>query len=336
MPRTLPPGPAHRPAWYVARHGCEPNGTARKRYVRPAWHAKRPRRRPAARRRQPSGSPSAWCWCGAVVAFLTTRGDDSTDVATTGTTTTVAGEHRCSAAGKPCVAVADPCPPAPRPSRQGRPAAHPARHEDLKPGTGATVAAKDTVTVNYIGVSCSTGKIFDSSYERGQPATFSLTGVIKGWTDGIPGMKVGGQRLLGIPPEQGYGPPDRRPTSAPTRRCGSSWRCSTPSRPEPSSGRSRRHSEGSGAGHEAAHREAVEHDGHVVVPHAPRGGPGTRHATSPPRRATPDAAWAAARRRTRHRPRTSGRPGRPAPLSRRRSSRWNIDSPVKHPPTATP
>jgi peptidylprolyl isomerase len=69
--------------------------------------------------------------------------------------------------------------------------------------------------VHYIGVSCSTGKIFDSSYERNQPATFSLTGVIKGWTDGIPGMQVGGQRLLVIPPDQGYGergsPPDILP-----------------------------------------------------------------------------------------------------------------------------
>jgi len=87
--------------------------------------------------------------------------------------------------------------------------------EDLKPGTGATVGANDTVTVNYIGVSCSTGTIFDSSYSRGQPATFPLTGVIKGWTDGIPGMAVGGQRLLGIPPDQGYGPQGSPPDIAP-------------------------------------------------------------------------------------------------------------------------
>jgi len=84
--------------------------------------------------------------------------------------------------------------------------------EDLKVGTGATVGPNDTVTVNYIGVACATGKIFDSSYSRGQPATFALSGVIKGWTDGIPSMKVGGQRLLGIPPEQAYrsqgSPPD--------------------------------------------------------------------------------------------------------------------------------
>jgi len=72
---------------------------------------------------------------------------------------------------------------------------------DLKVGTGATVAATDTVTVNYIGVSCSTGKIFDSSYMRGQPASLPLNGVIQGWQVGMQGMKVGGQRLLGIPRE---------------------------------------------------------------------------------------------------------------------------------------
>ncbi|MGH9156525.1 MAG: FKBP-type peptidyl-prolyl cis-trans isomerase [Acidimicrobiales bacterium] len=77
--------------------------------------------------------------------------------------------------------------------------------EDLKVGTGATVTAGAEVKVNYIGVSCSTGQIFDSSYSRGEPASFPLSGVIKGWTDGIPGMKVGGQRLLGIPPADGYG-----------------------------------------------------------------------------------------------------------------------------------
>jgi peptidylprolyl isomerase len=148
-----------------------------------------------------------------LVAFITTRGgkDDSSTVDTAGATTTVPAGT--SAAGKPCVAVADPLPAgAPAvPVKVGPPPTQLVK-EDLKEGTGATVGAKDTVTVNYIGVSCSTGKIFDSSYGRGQPATFGLNGVIKGWTDGIPGMKVGGQRLLGIPPDQGYGaagsPPD--------------------------------------------------------------------------------------------------------------------------------
>jgi peptidylprolyl isomerase len=153
----------------------------------------------------------------ALVFFLSSRSDDdSTDVATTDSSTTTAPAGSESAAGKPCVAVAEPLPAgAPAvPVKVGPPPTSLVK-EDLKPGTGATVAPGHTVTVNYIGVSCSTGKIFDSSYERNQPATFSLTGVIKGWTDGIPGMQVGGQRLLGIPADQGYGqrgsPPDIGP-----------------------------------------------------------------------------------------------------------------------------
>ena len=87
--------------------------------------------------------------------------------------------------------------------------------KDLKVGTGAVVKASQTLTVDYIGVSCSTGKIFDSSYATGQPATFPLSGVIPGWQQGIPGMKVGGERLLGIPPALAYGKDGRAPSIAP-------------------------------------------------------------------------------------------------------------------------
>ena len=76
---------------------------------------------------------------------------------------------------------------------------------DYKIGTGAVVKKNATVTVNYIGVSCSTGKIFDSSYSRKQAFTTSLDAVVPGWGQGIPGMRVGGERLLGIPPALGYG-----------------------------------------------------------------------------------------------------------------------------------
>jgi peptidylprolyl isomerase len=77
---------------------------------------------------------------------------------------------------------------------------------DLVVGTGKEVKPGDTVTVQYVGVSQSTGKQFDASWDRGgEAATFSLSGVIKGWTDGIPGMKVGGRRLLVIPGSQAYG-----------------------------------------------------------------------------------------------------------------------------------
>lgn len=107
--------------------------------------------------------------------------------------------------GKSCVPVADALPEgAPKVPVKVGPAPTKLVTEDLKEGNGAVVAAGQTLSVNYIGVSCSTGKIFDSSYSRKQPASFSLDGVIPGWQQGIPGMKVGGQRLLGIPPELGY------------------------------------------------------------------------------------------------------------------------------------
>jgi FKBP-type peptidyl-prolyl cis-trans isomerase len=76
---------------------------------------------------------------------------------------------------------------------------------DTKVGTGAEVKAGDTVTVDYTGAVAATGVIFQSSLDSGQTATFSLSQVIKGWTDGIPGMKVGGIRRLVIPADQAYG-----------------------------------------------------------------------------------------------------------------------------------
>jgi FKBP-type peptidyl-prolyl cis-trans isomerase len=76
---------------------------------------------------------------------------------------------------------------------------------DTKTGTGSAVKASDTVTVNYTGAVAATGKIFQSSLDTGQPATFPLNGVIKGWEKGLPGMKVGGERRLLIPAAQAYG-----------------------------------------------------------------------------------------------------------------------------------
>jgi peptidylprolyl isomerase len=78
--------------------------------------------------------------------------------------------------------------------------------QDLEEGTGDEAAASSTVTVNYTGLSWSTGETFDSSWLRGEPATFPLANLIQGWQQGIPGMKVGGRRLLVIPPDLGYGP----------------------------------------------------------------------------------------------------------------------------------
>ena len=61
------------------------------------------------------------------------------------------------------------------------------------------------MTAAYLGVGASTGETFDSSWERGQPATFPLDQVIPGWSEGLVGMKVGGRRELVIPAEQAYG-----------------------------------------------------------------------------------------------------------------------------------
>ncbi len=77
--------------------------------------------------------------------------------------------------------------------------------EDTTPGTGAEVQAGDTVTVDYTGAVAATGVIFQSSLDTGKPVSFGLNGVIKGWTDGVPGMKEGGTRRLYIPADQAYG-----------------------------------------------------------------------------------------------------------------------------------
>ncbi|HSE29494.1 MAG TPA: FKBP-type peptidyl-prolyl cis-trans isomerase [Candidatus Saccharimonadales bacterium] len=77
--------------------------------------------------------------------------------------------------------------------------------EDLVVGDGTEVKAGDYVKVNYKGTLASNGVKFDSSYDRGEPIEFSLDGVIEGWQQGMPGMKVGGKRRLIIPSELAYG-----------------------------------------------------------------------------------------------------------------------------------
>lgn len=77
---------------------------------------------------------------------------------------------------------------------------------EIAPGTGTAAKAGDTLTVDYCGIGLSSQSIFDSSWVRGEPATFPLDGLIQGWVDGLPGMKVGETRLLVIPGALGYGP----------------------------------------------------------------------------------------------------------------------------------
>lgn len=76
---------------------------------------------------------------------------------------------------------------------------------DLVQGTGDAIAPGSSITAQYVGIGAVSGKKFDSSWDRGQPAKFSLASVIPGWTNGIPGMKIGGRRLLVIPGDQAYG-----------------------------------------------------------------------------------------------------------------------------------
>ncbi len=84
---------------------------------------------------------------------------------------------------------------------------------DAKPGTGAEAASGQNVTVHYTGwlydetKGDKKGSKFDSSRDRNEPFTFRLGAgeVIRGWDEGVAGMKVGGQRVLTIPPQYGYG-----------------------------------------------------------------------------------------------------------------------------------
>lgn len=76
---------------------------------------------------------------------------------------------------------------------------------DLVVGTGQEATPGATVDVHYLGVEFETGEQFDASWDRGESINFPLSGLIAGWQEGIPGMKVGGRRQLVIPPALAYG-----------------------------------------------------------------------------------------------------------------------------------
>ena len=81
-----------------------------------------------------------------------------------------------------------------------------AEFRDLIEGSGAEAEPGATVEVHYVGVDFETGEEFDSSWSRGETITFPLRGLVRGWQEGIPSMKVGGRRELICPPEWAYGP----------------------------------------------------------------------------------------------------------------------------------
>ena len=87
---------------------------------------------------------------------------------------------------------------------------------DLVVGAGAEAVAGAQVTVHYLGVEHDSGDQFDASWDRGEPIEFPLAGLIQGWQDGIPGMKVGGRRELVIPPRLAYGESGRHRLSGKT------------------------------------------------------------------------------------------------------------------------
>ena len=137
-------------------------------------------------------------------------GSDKKSVATAQTTPLPSTSASATPAAPTACAPISPNPPA-----KGEPSVPPVTGKppatlvvkDIKMGTGAAVKSGQTLTVNYVGVSCSTGKAFDASYPRKQPFSFPLgkSQVIQGWDKGLVGMKVGGRRELVIPAALGYG-----------------------------------------------------------------------------------------------------------------------------------
>lgn len=89
--------------------------------------------------------------------------------------------------------------------------------KDVKEGSGAPAKAGDEVSVHYVGVLYKDGELFDANWGEDEPFTFTLGAgeVIKGWDQGVEGMKVGGQRELFIPPSLAYGPEGVYPSIPP-------------------------------------------------------------------------------------------------------------------------
>ena len=89
--------------------------------------------------------------------------------------------------------------------------------DDIVEGDGPEAKPGDMLTMQYVGVNYADGKQFDASWDNGQPFNFQLGSgqVIKGWDEGIAGMKVGGRRELIVPPDLGYGAQGQPPAIGP-------------------------------------------------------------------------------------------------------------------------
>ncbi len=132
----------------------------------------------------------------AVILISRSGGDDAGDPAALADTTT-----------KPVIEASD------------EPAPTELVTEDIKEGTGPAAKDGDSLSMKYVGALYDTGEEFDASWDRGEPfdVTLGAGTVIKGWDEGIKGMKAGGRRKLIIPPDLGYGeagsPPSIPPNS---------------------------------------------------------------------------------------------------------------------------
>jgi peptidylprolyl isomerase len=145
----------------------------------------------------------------ALVVRATSNGRSSASTPSTTSTASTTTTTLPSVKGKRCVAMKGKLPKnTPAVPVQVGPPPKQLVIRDLTRGTGAAVKPGATVKMNYVLVACSSGKVVQSSFETGQPITTPLDpsqGLIAGWVEGIPGMKVGGVRLLGVPPDLAYG-----------------------------------------------------------------------------------------------------------------------------------
>jgi peptidylprolyl isomerase len=140
-------------------------------------------------------------------------GDEQPAAAPTATATDTPAPARFDARDVGKDLAAKPAVPAP----SGQPPARLLKTDVVK-GKGKAAKPGDTVDVQYVGVSWSTGKQFDASWDRGaEPFSFPLGAgqVIQGWDKGVAGMKVGGRRVLVIPPDLAYGDQSPSPDIAP-------------------------------------------------------------------------------------------------------------------------
>jgi peptidylprolyl isomerase len=146
---------------------------------------------------------------------LAACGDDSDDSGGGGTTTAAkTSEEPSPSAQREALKDTSVKPVIPKPS--GTPPRELVK-EDIVKGKGPPAKPGDTLTVQYVGVSFSTGDEFDASWDRGQPFPLQLGAgqVIKGWDRGLVGMRKGGRRMLTIPPELAYGREGYPPAIAP-------------------------------------------------------------------------------------------------------------------------